>query len=186
MSIGLDGELHLTSSQSHFVTGDRMTTRRKVQLAAVIASLSFACPQLFASLPAKAAGANGTRFSLLPRDTQLWHSPWQNQLQFSSVTHTSSRARCEADRPPEALATPDPLMDAADARSRITVSFIVGTDGRVHSPFILESAGASEDQTILQAVQRWRYRPAMCNGVPTEVEAKIEFLTRNDTSSTSP
>jgi TonB family protein len=77
-------------------------------------------------------------------------------------------------------------MDAADARSRITVSFIVGTDGRVHSPFILESAGASEDQTILQAVQRWRYRPAMCNGVPTEVEAKIEFLTRNDTSSTSP
>jgi len=27
-------------------------------------------------------------------------------------------------------------------------------------------------------VRFWRYRPAMCNGVPTEAEAKVEFSGR--------
>jgi TonB family protein len=61
---------------------------------------------------------------------------------------------------------------------KIKVSFIVGTDGRVHSPLILESSGTSEDHAILNTVRAWRYRPAMCNGVPTETEGKIEFSSR--------
>lgn len=92
--------------------------------------------------------------------------------------HNSVRSSCEADRPPEALATPDPFFDVNKESLKITVSFIVGTDGRVHSPFILESGGTTEDQNVLLTIQHWRYRPAMCNGVPTEVEAKVEFLGR--------
>jgi len=61
---------------------------------------------------------------------------------------------------------------------KVKVSFIVGADGRVHSPFILESAGNAEDQAILDVVRSWRYRPAMCNGVPTESEGRIEFSSR--------
>ena len=57
------------------------------------------------------------------------------------------------------------------------VSFIIGTDGRVHSPLILESAGPAEDRTILDTVRSWRYRPGMCNGAATDSEAKIEFST---------
>jgi len=30
----------------------------------------------------------------------------------------------------------------------------------------------------LQTVRYWRYRPATCNGVPTEAEGKIEFSLR--------
>jgi TonB family protein len=155
-----------------------MTTRRYLFLALAIAIFLGNSSLSFASATSLGYLGKEVRTTLQPREMQLWHSPWQNQLQFASVTHTSSRPRCEADRPPEALATPDPLMDAADGSLRITVSFIVGTDGRVHSPFILESAGANEDQTVLHTVQRWRYRPALCNGVPTEVEAKIEFSSR--------
>jgi TonB family protein len=92
--------------------------------------------------------------------------------------HTSDHVQCEADRPPEALATPDPLFDVTKEDLKITVSFIVGTDGRVHSPFILESGGETEDQNVLLTIQHWRYRPAMCNGVPTEAEAKVEFQGR--------
>jgi TonB family protein len=58
---------------------------------------------------------------------------------------------------------------------RVRVSFIVGADGRVHSPFILDSGGTREDQVVLRAVGRWRYRPALCNGVPTDSEARIQF-----------
>ena len=158
----------------------RMTTRRILSLALAIGTCLCTPHRLFASVTKPSAARSEFRDRVSPRESQLWHSPWQDQLQFSAVSHTSARTRCEADRPPEALATPDPLMDAGEEQLHITVSFIVGTDGRVHSPFILESAGESGDQTILQAIQRWRYRPAMCNGVPTEVEAKIEFLTRNE------
>jgi hypothetical protein len=27
-------------------------------------------------------------------------------------------------------------------------------------------------------VRYWRYRPALCNGVPTDAEAKVEFSSR--------
>jgi hypothetical protein len=31
---------------------------------------------------------------------------------------------------------------------------------------------------VLNTVRAWRYRPAMCNGVPTESEAKVGFSSR--------
>ena len=69
-------------------------------------------------------------------------------------------------------------MDEPVEDNKITVSFIIGTDGKVHSPLILESNGSSEDATVLNTIRAWRYRPAMCNGVPTEAEAKIGFSSR--------
>jgi TonB family protein len=73
------------------------------------------------------------------------------------------------------LATPSPLISIIDPDTRVSVSFIIGTDGRVHSPLILESAGPAQDRTILDTVRSWRYRPGMCNGAATDSEAKIEF-----------
>jgi len=98
--------------------------------------------------------------------------------EFSSVPHSSARARCEDTQPPEALTTPDPLLAPIEAGLKVKVSFIVGADGRVHSPLILQSAGPAGDRNVLQTVRAWRYRPATCNGVPTEAEGKIEFSRR--------
>jgi TonB family protein len=85
---------------------------------------------------------------------------------------------CESLRAAEALATPDPLLDRAAVRGKVAVSFVIGTDGRVHSPVVLQSAGAGEDSNVLEAVRGWRYRPAMCNAVPAEAESKVEFSSR--------
>jgi TonB family protein len=98
--------------------------------------------------------------------------------EFNNVPHVSARAACEENEPPEALATPDPLVIPAAGGRKIKVSFIIGADGRVHSPLILESAGPVGDRSVLQTVRHWRYRPATCNGVPTEAEGKIEFSQR--------
>src|SRR5262249_1540220 len=100
------------------------------------------------------------------------------EAQFATIVHTTARASCEATHAPEALATPNPLLNKPESKTRITVSFIIGIDGRVHSPYILESATPSEDRTVLNVVRTWRYRPALCNGVPTEAEGKIEFSSR--------
>jgi TonB family protein len=109
--------------------------------------------------------------------------PLIRAAQFANVPHISLRPACAEVHPPEALATPDPLFAAgtfAPGRrgKRVRVSFIIGTDGRVHSPLILESAGLAGDRHVLQTVRTWRYRPATCNGVPTETEGKIEFSGR--------
>ena len=98
--------------------------------------------------------------------------------QFIDVPHTDWRWSCEQVQAPDALATPDPLVTPAGRGKRVRVSFIIGTDGHVHSPLILESAGLAGDRHVLETVRRWRYRPATCNGVPTETEGKIEFSIR--------
>ena len=115
--------------------------------------------------------------SLAIREYQIWTSAVHDS-QFAAVPHTSARSSCAATQPPQALATPNPLLDQPEPNAKITVSFIIGADGLVHSPLILESAGPGEDRTVLNAVRTWRYRPAMCNGVPTEAEGKIEFSSR--------
>ena len=97
--------------------------------------------------------------------------------QFVDVLHIS-RPACQDVQPPEALTTPDPLFTPAARGQKVKVSFIIGTDGRVHSPLILVSAGLAGDRHVLQTVRTWRYRPATCNGVPTETEGKIEFSSR--------
>ena len=97
---------------------------------------------------------------------------------FADVRHISSRPICEQVQPPEALTTPDPLFTTSSFGRKVKVSFIIGVDGRVHSPLILESAGLAGDRRVLQTVRTWRYRPATCNGVSTETEGKVEFTSR--------
>lgn len=98
--------------------------------------------------------------------------------QYVDVPRISSRPSCSNVQPPEALTTPNPPITSAAYGRSVKVSFIIGTDGRVHSPLILESAGIAGDRRVLQAVRTWRYRPATCNGVPTETEGKIVFSNR--------
>lgn len=98
--------------------------------------------------------------------------------EFAPLAHALAPSKCGNVTPPEALLTPDPLLQIPSEDLHVRVSFIVGTDGRVHSPFVLESGGPSEDQVVLQAVRYWRYRPALCNGVPTDYEALVRFSVR--------
>lgn len=115
--------------------------------------------------------------TLEQRESQMSRS-LTRASQFVDVLHVSSRPACEEVQPPEALTTPDPLFTSSAHGQKVKVSFIIGTDGRVHSPLILESAGLAGDRHVLQTVRTWRYRPATCNGVPTEIEGKIEFSSR--------
>jgi TonB family protein len=94
------------------------------------------------------------------------------------VSEPLALPKCGDVRPPEALLTPDPLLHVQDDALHVRVSFIVGSDGHVHSAFILNSGGPGEDQVVLHAVRLWRYRPALCNGVPTDSEALVRFSIR--------
>ncbi|SRR6266849_144884 len=138
---------------------------------------------LILALPAIPAAALSLPFGHLrmTASEQREHPLWKTRVrdsQFSDVPRVTARSRCEDVQPPQALTTPEPILNPLRDRVKAKVSFIIGTDGRVHSPLILESAGPTGDRRILQTVRSWRYRPATCNGVPTETEGKIEFSSR--------
>lgn len=98
--------------------------------------------------------------------------------EFSPVSEPLALPKCGNVRPPEALLTPDPLLHVQDDDMNVSVSFIVGADGHVHSAFVMEGGGVAEDQSVLRVVRLWRYRPALCNGVPTDMEARVRFRSR--------
>jgi len=113
--------------------------------------------------PAKAEG----------HQDRLWKESG-NPARFSAIPRLTW-VSCESSIPPEPLTTPGPVIDSVAAQNQLSVSFIIGTDGLVHSALLLNSVSGGEDRVILTAVRSWRYRPAMCNGVPTEVEATVDF-----------
>jgi TonB family protein len=132
---------------------------------------------LFVAIPLTALAVNtgGRRPTILEHREHEISKAVVRAAQFVDVRHISSRASCENVEAPEALTTPDPLFSPAALGRKVKVSFIIGTDGRVHTPLILISAGMAGDRRVLQTVRSWRYRPATCNGVPTETEGKVEF-----------
>ncbi len=128
--------------------------------------------------PACVASVNASRpASQLDVERAVWPASFHHAAP-GTILRGGAPTRCESLLPAEALATPDPLLDGVEERARVAVSFIIGTDGRVHSPVVLESAGSGEDSNVLEAVRGWRYRPATCNAVPAETESRVEFSSR--------
>jgi len=147
--------------------------RRRLSILALVVLLATLAS---ASMSVRSAGA-ALGYNLDQRENQVWISALR-QSQFSIIPHVAAHASCEVSEPPEALATPDPLVERSGSSRGITVSFIVGTDGRVHSLFILDGDNPFDEGTVLKTVRSWRYRPARCNGVPVDAEARIQFRLR--------
>ena len=147
-----------------------------------IVLLSLAAGSLLAwcSIPTDSIPA-APQIPLAQREKSLHRGP-AHISEFSPVSSPLDLPKCGDVRPPEALLTPDPLLDVQNEvqndEMHVRVSFIVGIDGHVHSAFVLDSGGANEDQIVLHAVRFWRYRPALCNGVPTDFEALVRFSIR--------
>ncbi len=115
--------------------------------------------------------------ALAHREKELHRIP-AHISEFTPVSPPLALAKCGDVQPPEALLTPDPVLHFQEDELKVRVSFIVGSDGHVHSAFVLESGGPDEDEVLLHAVRFWRYRPALCNGVPTDSEALVRFSIR--------
>lgn len=145
-------------------------------LATVISLAGVSCVLCWGAVVSEPRVSAG-RLSLAQFEETLRRVP-AHISEFSPVSEPLALPKCGDVRPPEALLTPDPLLQVKDDDLHVRVSFIVGSDGHVHSAFVLDSGGAEEDQVVLRAVRYWRYRPALCNGVPTDSEARVRFSIR--------
>jgi TonB family protein len=56
----------------------------------------------------------------------------------------------------------------------VTLSIVINTSGRAEQIQISRGLGMGLDEKAVQAIQRWRFKPAMSKGVPVKVRATVE------------
>jgi protein TonB len=71
---------------------------------------------------------------------------------------------------------PDFSEEARKAKHQGTVllSVIVGSDGKVRDPHVVQSLGLGLDEKAMEAVRTWLFEPAMKDGRPVAVAVQIE------------
>ena len=79
---------------------------------------------------------------------------------------------------PVPIYQPDPEYSDAARKAKfqgtVIVGVIIGVDGHVYDPKIVQPLGLGLDEKALDAVKLWRFRPAERDGRPVRVAANIE------------
>ena len=86
---------------------------------------------------------------------------------------------CDDPAPPVALEMPKPRMPSAarrrHLRGKVVIYIVVGVDGRAYNATPVQADALSLAKATLDAVSlHWRFRPAMCNGVPRPTSMFVE------------
>jgi len=82
---------------------------------------------------------------------------------------------------PQVIFNPEPTFSEEARKSktqgRVSLLLVVGKDGLPYDIRVRESLGMGLDEKAIEAVNRWRFRPAMFNGqaVATRVEVEVDF-----------
>jgi protein TonB len=81
-------------------------------------------------------------------------------------------------RPPIAIYTPDPEFSEEARKAKfsgnVVVSLIVDKDGHPQRVHVLRGVGMGLDEKAVEAVQQYKFKPALKNGVPVAVYLNVE------------
>ncbi len=81
--------------------------------------------------------------------------------------------------PPVLLVKVEPdypeVMRRARIPGRVVVEAVIGTDGSVEEAQVLSATNPTFGDAAVQAVRRWRYRPALQSGLPVRVYFRVLF-----------
>ena len=85
--------------------------------------------------------------------------------------------------PPQLMARADPAFTFESRLLKLAVTdvmaeVIIGTDGLIHQIEIFRPAGFGLDESAVQALMQWRFKPARKNGAPIPVEGNIKLRFR--------
>jgi TonB family protein len=79
---------------------------------------------------------------------------------------------------PRAIYDPEPEYtdEARKAKMQgvVLLSVVIGADGRAHNVYVARSLGMGLDQKAIEAVNKWKFEPAMKDGQPVPVFVNIE------------
>ena len=75
--------------------------------------------------------------------------------------------------PPRVVYQPEP--EVAPGSGIVTLSILVGIDGIPRDFSTVSSPNPKQEKAVLEAVRRWRFRPATCDREPVEVKIAVEI-----------
>lgn len=82
---------------------------------------------------------------------------------------------------PQVIYSPEPSFSDEARKSKtqgvVTLLLIVGKDGRAYNIRVGQSLGMGLDEKAIEAVNRWRFKPATLNGQPvaTQIAVEVDF-----------
>jgi TonB family protein len=82
---------------------------------------------------------------------------------------------------PQVIYNPEPGFSdearKAKQQGRVTLLVVVGKDGKTYDIRVRQSLGMGLDEKAVEAVSRWRFRPATLNGQPvaTQIAVEVDF-----------
>jgi periplasmic protein TonB len=84
-------------------------------------------------------------------------------------------------KPPQAVFTPDPHTPDSWGRKGPRTAFtqlelMVDTKGKAHDPVVIRSGGDDVDKAAVEAVRRWRFKPATCGKDAIETKISIRLV----------
>ncbi len=90
--------------------------------------------------------------------------------------------RCDDEKPPVAVSTPEPSFpkDAKDARQEaITIiNVVLNNEGKIVSAEALGPDSYGFGKNSVDSIKTWQFKPATCNGRPVAAEMNIEMSFR--------
>jgi TonB family protein len=95
-------------------------------------------------------------------------------------TSTGIFSLAQVDRAPTPISQPGPVyrgsLRRANIAGEVMVEFTVSPDGSVISAQVLSSDHPELEKPALEAVRKWRYRPALKQGQPVAVSMRVPFV----------
>jgi TonB family protein len=110
-------------------------------------------------------------------DLSLEPSP--DAVLFNPPPGASERGRCSGTLThPFPAHSPGPNFPmGVQQDSSVALSLIVDTQGKPQEVKVSRSGGTGFDEQAVTAVQKWRFKPATCDGdpMPTEIKVEVDF-----------
>jgi periplasmic protein TonB len=81
-------------------------------------------------------------------------------------------------KPPTRVHTPMPAPPRnVNLKYPVILQLIIETDGKTHDLRVVQSVDEAFDNAAMEAVRRWRFKPATCGGEPiaTQISVEINF-----------
>ncbi|MBZ5658192.1 MAG: energy transducer TonB [Acidobacteriia bacterium] len=112
---------------------------------------------------------------------KLVAEPSPEEALFTKPQGASEIGNCQGGvaKPPQAEYSPDPgYPDHHNENTTVVLWTIVGEDGKPRDSRVARSVGKDFDQSALDALQHWKFKPATCDGLPIAAVINIEMSVR--------
>jgi TonB family protein len=111
---------------------------------------------------------------------ELSAEPSRDPELFAPLVGGTESVNCQGvPKPPTAVYTPEPEYPSGrkNPKNPVVLSLIVDAGGKTHDLRVVRSADAAFDNAAMEAVRRWRFKPATCEGetIATTINVDITF-----------